>query len=66
MTKRELIDHGFKYIATQNCEAKTEVWAKFSGWDDVIQYYYYFPNDYMTSLTVRQLHMLDNWTCLPR
>lgn len=52
MTKKELIGQGFKYIATQNCEAKTEIWARFSGWDDVIQYYYYFPNDDMTSPTV--------------
>lgn len=26
MTKQELIEQGFKYIATQNCEQKTEVW----------------------------------------
>ena len=44
MTKQELIEQGFKYIATQNCEQKTEVWAKFTGWEDMIQYWYYFPD----------------------
>ena len=43
MTKQELIEQGFKYIATQNCEQKTEVWAKFTGYEDMIQYWYYFP-----------------------
>lgn len=43
MTKQELIEQGFKYIATQNCEQKTEVWAKFTGCEDTIQYWYYFP-----------------------
>lgn len=43
MTKQELIDQGFKYIATQNCEQKTEVWARFTGLEDVVQYWYYFP-----------------------
>lgn len=43
MTKQELIEQGFKYIATQNCEQKTEVWARFTGWEDAIQYWYYFP-----------------------
>lgn len=49
MTKKELIEQGFKYIATQNCEKKTEVWARFSGCKDAIQYYYYFPSGDMTS-----------------
>lgn len=43
MTKQELIEQGFKYIATQNCGQKTEVWARFTGWEDAIQYWYYFP-----------------------
>ena len=43
MTKQELIEQGFKYIATQNCAQKTEVWARFTGWEDAIQYWYYFP-----------------------
>ena len=43
MTKQELIEQGFKYIATQNCGQKTEVWAGFTGWGDAIQYWYYFP-----------------------
>lgn len=49
MTKQELIEQGFKYIATQNCEQKTEVWAKFSGWEDMIQYWYYFPETDQTN-----------------
>ena len=36
MTKKELLDSEFKYISTQNNDAKTELWAKFSGWEDAI------------------------------
>lgn len=43
MTKQELIEQGFKYIATQNCAQKTEVWARFTGWKDAIQYWYLLP-----------------------
>ena len=43
MTKQELIEQGFKYIATQNCGQKIEVWARFTGYKDAIQYWYYFP-----------------------
>ena len=50
MTKQELIEQGFKYIATQNCEQKTEVWARFTGWEDMIQYWYYFPEIDQTNL----------------
>lgn len=49
MTKQELIEQGFKYIATQNCEQKTEVWARFTGWEDMIQYWYYFPKTDQTN-----------------
>ena len=49
MTKQELIEQGFKYIATQNCEQKTEVWAKFTGYEDMIQYWYYFPETDQTN-----------------
>lgn len=62
MTKKELIEQGFKYIATQNCEEKTEVWARFSGWEDAIQYYYYFPSGDMTSpiiMTIAYVGQLD-------
>ena len=38
MTKQELIEQGFKYIATQNCEQKTEVWARFMGWEYAIDF----------------------------
>lgn len=49
MTKKELLDSEFKYISTQNNDVKTELWAKFSGWEDAIQYYYYFPEEDKTS-----------------
>ena len=49
MTKQELIEQGFKYIATQNCEHKTEVWARFTGLEDMIQYWYYFPKTDQTN-----------------
>lgn len=49
MTKTELIKNGFKHVSTQNCEIKTELWARFSGWEDTVQYYYYFPNEDQTS-----------------
>ena len=48
MNKQELVDNGFKYIATQNCEAKTEMWARFSGYEDTIQYYLYSPKEDMS------------------
>ena len=43
MKKQDLIDNGFIHITTQNCEQKTEVWAKFSGYLDTIQYHFYLP-----------------------
>ena len=52
MNKKELKKNGFKYIATQNNKAKIEVWAKFSGWEDVIQYYLYFPEEDKTNMTL--------------
>jgi hypothetical protein len=44
MTKQELTNNGFKYISTHNCGQKTELWAKFTGYLDTIQYIYYLPN----------------------
>lgn len=44
MTKSQLKEFGFKYICTQTNHSRTQVWAKFTGWKDSIQYYYYFPN----------------------
>lgn len=44
MNKQTLKALQFKYIATCNDNRKTEVWAKFSGWEDVVQYYFYFPD----------------------
>lgn len=44
MKKQQLIYHGFKYIATQNCGQKTELWARFTGYLDTIEYIYYLPN----------------------
>ena len=63
MTKQDLIDRKFKYMSTQNCINKTEVWAKFSGYEDVIHYCYYFPKEDTTSpimitTYVSQLDML--------
>ncbi len=49
MTKGELLDSGFKYISTQNSDTKIELWAKFTGWEDAIQYIYYFPEENKTS-----------------
>lgn len=43
MNKQELIDGGYKYIATQNHESEIEVWAKFTGYLDAIGYVYYCP-----------------------
>jgi len=43
MTKQELKSNGYKYISTQNCGQKTELWAKFTGYLDTIQYCYYLP-----------------------
>lgn len=41
MTKNEMINQGYKYIATQNCELKLELWAKFTGYEDMIAYIIY-------------------------
>nr|DAV96829.1 MAG TPA: hypothetical protein [Caudoviricetes sp.] len=49
MTKGQLLNSGFKHISTQNSDAKTELWEKFTGWEDAIQYYYYFPDEDKTS-----------------
>ena len=43
MTKQEMINQGYKYVATQNNESKMELWAKFNGYMDTIVYLYYSP-----------------------
>lgn len=61
MNKQELKEKGFKYIATQNCDSNIEVWARFSGWKDVIQYHYYYPKE---NTTVNPAVMTINYTQL--
>lgn len=56
MNKKELQEQGFKYIVTQNCKSKTEIWARFSGWEDIIQYYYYFPNEDITNPAIMTIN----------
>ena len=43
MTKQEMINQGYKYVATQNDESKLELWAKFNGYLDTVVYLYYSP-----------------------
>ena len=43
MTKQEMINQGYKYVATQNNENKMELWAKFNEYMDTIVYLYYSP-----------------------
>jgi hypothetical protein len=43
MTKQELTSQSFKYITTQCNDEKIELWSKFSGNNDTIQYYFYSP-----------------------
>lgn len=43
MTKQEMINQGYKYVATQNDENKIELWAKFNGYMDTVVYLYYVP-----------------------
>lgn len=45
MDKQDLINQGYKYIATQNCDIETEIWAKFTGYEDTISYVYYNPQN---------------------
>ncbi len=45
MNKQDLINQGYKYIATQNCNVKTEIWAKFTGYEDIISYVCYNPQN---------------------
>ena len=45
MSKQDLINQGYRYIATQNCDVKTEMWAKFTGYEDTISYVCYNPTD---------------------
>lgn len=59
MTKQQLIDNGFKYITTQSNDYKIEMWAKFSGYEDTIQYYYYYPNEDATSPNIQTVSYLQ-------
>lgn len=46
MNKQDLINSRYEYICTQNSplsENKMELWAKFSGYQDMIIYLYYIP-----------------------
>ena len=43
MTKQEMINQGYKYVATQNNGSKMELWAKFNGYMDTVVYLYYNP-----------------------
>lgn len=43
MTKQEMINQGYKYVATQNNDSKLELWAKFNGCTDTVIYLYYSP-----------------------
>ncbi|MEE1255624.1 MAG: hypothetical protein UHN47_03815 [Lachnospiraceae bacterium] len=45
MNKQELINQGYKYIASKNCDVKTEIWAKFTGYEDIISYVCYNPQN---------------------
>ena len=68
MNKQELINNGYKYIATQNCNQKTELWAKFTGYLDTISYIYYLPNvdktipDTTMTTSLTQCEMLSKLT----
>lgn len=59
MTKGQLLNSGFKHISTQNSDAKTELWAKFTGWEDAIQYYYYFPDEDKTSPIIMTISFMQ-------
>ena len=48
MSKQEMIEQGYKYIATQNDECKIELWAKFNGYMDTVVYLYYSPENDMS------------------
>lgn len=48
MSKQEMIEQGYKYIATQNDESKMELWAKFNGYMDTVVYLYYSPENDMS------------------
>lgn len=54
MNKQDLINQGYKYIATQNCDIKTEIWAKFTGYEDIISYICYNPKDDIAIESTRQ------------
>lgn len=43
MNKQDLIKNGYKHICTQNSKNEMELWAKFTGYQDVITYLYYVP-----------------------
>jgi len=60
MTKQELINQGYKYVATQNCDSKIELWAKFNGYMDTVTYLYYIPeNDVALDQTRQSISYLQ-------
>lgn len=60
MTKSEMIEQGYKYIATQNSASKLELWAKFSGYEDMVVYIYYNPqNDMAINYTRNCISFLE-------
>lgn len=54
MTKQEMVNQGYKYVATQNDECKMELWAKFNGYMDTIVYLYYSPENDVALEQTRQ------------
>ena len=59
MNKEELTRRGYKYIATQNSESKLELWAKFTGYDDIVEYLYYNP---ITGMSIDSTKKQESYT----
>lgn len=61
MNKQDLVNGGYRHICTQNSESKMELWAKFSGYQDIISYLYYMPE---TDVTLEQTKKCISYTQL--
>ena len=61
MNKNDLINNGYRYIAKKNADPHIEVWAKFTGKGDEVEYCYYIPDmDAIDDETVQAVSFFED------
>jgi len=65
MNKEELVNNGFLYITDQE-STKSEIWAKFSGYKDVVLYFYYFEKEDSTDTSIPKISDMSELEALSK